>query len=459
MTSLESYIKQAAKKHKDFDQKIRFNHPRKCKVSMMDNPAERKFSTRTWLRSKVGESSEYSLAPLKNVSSYTQNTSNDFYVTELDSWAVGPPDYLTYGVFTEELDIPKMLEILKSGKAVLGTISVAGVGDEETAHQLSYVLRPVFQHAPYESHLPQFFLIETYEMPDGVRQAFEFFFRYEFDPEHTYPPVQVVEMNQIELQGEDELCVSWGLQILYYLAKVPIRHMEYKAGGVFVEVNKPLNLTQVIPSSINRMLQKLKNDVIEGDELLPKDAKATVFPHMFGSAKPRMETQLGDVVEVSPRNVFEHSTSLPFKKFFEKYKDSSFIFTYPLDSGEEHSGSKKIYLRPKKDLQLFNMNTHSGAMKFIEKVASFTNSVDALKLLELYGSKLTNAEEFYAGADPKYRSKVSNDRELVSILSRHKDEHRMDGWVLKLSQKNTSEYLFLYPNENLTVGKKEDIVR
>lgn len=446
MDRLSSSIEQIAKSnYGDISRlKLRYQPPRMCKAldSMVD-PSLHDFGQRVWLQSKIGETSEYALAPRPMTDEPQQRArGTDFQV-------VGEPvdgDRMkaVYEVFDFFVDKEGMIDILKQGRAILGTISMYTGDGSVDSHGNAYLLVPeIINHPQYGNRPPTFYILETYKFhSDEVAKAFEYYFDDVFDESNRLgEKVQVQRMNFIELQKVDPLCMSWSLMMLYYLAKMPIPQ-SVMVGNKYQTVEMPLRLNVAVPSSINRAMAKLKSDM--GGEFLPADATSTVFPHLYGTGK-------GDTtMTVKAGEIFKHGSKVSFNKFSKAFETGDYIWTYRYDTANEHSGTQ-IYLQAEEPLQLFNLTTNAGAKHF----RSVLQELPDPTLLEVFDDKIKNFKELEASEDvlPRYSSIGSYDKLLAAGLVKYQRTHGMDGWVLKLGSNANEEFLFLEPYTHFRISK------
>lgn len=445
MDRLSRSIEQIAKSNYGDISKLnlRYQPPRVCKIadSMVD-PSLHDFGLRVWLQSKIGETSEYALAPRPMTDEAQQRArGTDFQV--VGEPVDGDRRKAVYEVFDFFVDKEGMIDILKQGRAILGTISMYTGDGSVDSHGNSYILVPeIINHPQYGNRPPYFYILETYKFhSDEVAKAFEYYFDDVFDENNRLgEKVQVMRINTIELQKVDPLCMSWSIMMLYYLARMPIPQ-SVMVDNKYVTVEKPLQLNVAVPSSINRAIAKLKADM--GGEFLPAEATATAFPHLFGSGKDDIDTT------IKAGEIFKHSSKTGFPTFLKNFSSGQFIWTYRYDTASDHSKST-MYLQALEPLKLFNLTTNEGAKHFRSVLKDLPGD-----LLPLFDEKFVNGDDVIDGeAIPKYRSVGSDDRELAIGLAKHQASHGMDGWVLKLGSNDDEEYLFLLPAEKFRISKK-----
>ena len=299
---LTSAIDQVARKYDgDIQQiKLRFQPPRRCKLSLgIDDPSQWNFGKKAWLYSKIGNTDEYAIAP-SEVSMTTQNAARTDDLTfvlpnpkDVDLIKSLKEDGLTYDTFSFMENI-EVIEILLRGKAVLGTIAMYSLDDKNEpfdGHALAFIIVPEIENDPIHGNVPiTFYILESYDIgSDAIAKSAEYFFKNKFDPHKVLQvngnaPIRVERINATQLQSQDSLCSSWALMMLYYLAKEPVLHFEM-VDGVEKLVNKPLRLNNTVALEIKTVIQKLKEDV--GGDFLPENANASVFPKLFGTARPK----------------------------------------------------------------------------------------------------------------------------------------------------------------------------
>jgi hypothetical protein len=462
MDRLSSSIEQIAKQnYGDVSRlQLRYQQPRLCKIADgMIDPSVHDFGLRVWLQTKVGETSEYALAPRAFQSRETPFMTAQERARGTDFTVVGEPvdgdiRKAVYEVFDFTVDKNGMIDILKQGRAILGTISMYTGDGSVDSHGNAYLLVPeIINHPHYGNRAPTFYILETYKFhSDEVAKAFEYYFDDVFDPYNRLgQKVEVWRMNAIELQKFDPLCMSWSIMMLYYLAKMPIPQSEM-VDNKYITVEKPLHLNVAVPSLINRAIAKLKADM--GGEFLPATATATAFPHLYGTGKRKRgePEDLGpDVLEIEKGTIFKHGSKLQFKDFLNLFKEGQFIWTYPFDAQTDHSG-KKMWLKATNPLKVFNLRTHSGTVKFREALQLLPDD----RLIKLFDEKISNFKEFLRGDDPSYKTVGVIDKELAAGLAKYQDLHKMDGWKLKLPANPDSEYLFLFPSEHFSIHAERD---
>ena len=473
MDRLSSSIEQIAKSdYGDISRlKLRYQQPRMCKqLDSMVDPSLHDFGLRIWLQSKIGETSEYALAPRPMTDEAQQRArGTDFQV-------VGEPvdgDRMkaVYEVFDFFVDKEGMIDILKQGRAILGTISMYTGDGSVDSHGNAYILVPeIINHPFYGNRPPYFYILETYKFhSDEVAKAFEYYFDDVFDESNRLgEKVQVQRINAIELQKVDPLCMSWSIMMLYYLAKMPIPQ-SIMVGDKYVTVEKPLQLNVAVPSSINRAIAKLKSDM--GGEFLPAEATSTAFPHLYGTGKRKRGEEeevapivrskrissdapedLGpDIIDIEKGTIFKHGSKLPFKDFSELFKAGQFIWAYPFDAMTDHS-PKKVWMKALNPIKLFNLRSSSGALKFRDALMVLPDE----KLLSLFDEKISNLEGVLKGEAPSYKTVGVIDKELAAGLAKYQDLHKMDGWKLKLPALRDSEYLFLFPSKHFSISTGKD---
>ena len=448
MDRLSSSIEQIAKlNYGDISNlKLRYQPPRLCKVadSMVD-PSLHDFGTRVWLQSKIGETSEYALAPRPMTDEAQQRArGTDFQV--VGERKTGDRTKDEYEVFDFFVDKEGMIDILKQGRAILGTFSMYTGDGSLDSHGNAYLLVPeIINHPQWGNRPPSFYILETYKFhSDEIAKAFQYYFDDVFDErDRLGEKVQVTRINTIELQKVDPLCMSWSLMMLYYLAKMPVRQ-SVMVGDKYETVERPLQLNVAVPSSINRAIMKLKSDM--GGEFLPAESTSTVFPHLYGTGKRGLEVD--DIAEVKPGDLFIHHSKVGFPTFSKLFQGSKYIWTYKNGAMSEHSGSKK-YLKATSPLKLFDLLTHDGTMFFRETLRSLDP-----ELLKVFDQKIVNMDDFLKGDAPQFRSVGGLDKEVADGLAKYQDSHGMDGWQLKLGSNPDVEYFFLKPSEHFSIRPK-----
>jgi len=445
MDRLSSAIEQQAKaNYGDVSRlKLRYQPPRMCKIADgMIDPSVHDFGLRVWLQTKVGETSEYALAPRAYQSRETPFMTAQERARGTDFTVVGEPvdgdiRKAVYEVFDFTVDKEGMIDILKQGRAILGTISMYTGDGSVDSHGNAYLLVPeIINHPQYGNRPPTFYILETYKFhSDEVAKAFEYYFDDVFDPYNRLgQKVEVWRMNAIALQKFDPLCMSWSIMMLYYLAKMPIPQNEM-VGDKVVTVEKPLHLNVAVPSLINRAIAKLKADM--GGQFLPPTATATAFPYLFGSGTSKITR------DIKRGDLFKHSTDVKYPVFRHRFMTSEYIWAYRYNAVNEHR-VRSFYMECEDPIKVFDLTTAEGANHFRDVLKDLSDPT----LLDLFEDKIVNYEKVVAGTEaPKYRSRSARaDRQLADGLAFYRETHGVDGWVLKLTYNDNEEYLFLYPS-------------
>jgi hypothetical protein len=450
--SIQSAIQQFAKRHKELDDfTLRYTQPRKCKVSDRTDPSLYKnFIARVWLQSKVGNGPTYSLVPRKDTPESIPYA--DLWVVTLkndpsaDDYVEGQPEIYYGAAFNDSVDVDELFGIVfDQKKAVVGTIVIDDLLDP-TQHMVAFMFRPPIKDSySYSDQPATFYILTTYDIPtekiDAIGRMLE------RDAPEGLGPIKIQQING-NLQGEDPLCVSWSLMMLYYITKVPIEHFSYKNARP-EKVVSPLPLNEVTDYYLRRALEKLKADV--GG--LTAQSTSEVFPYLYGSGplsrKRKAEEKEPIIIELPVNSTFKHSSKVGYDAFVKKFAEGTSIFTYNYDSGKEHNKTS-YYLQATKPIKVFNLKTHEGAMNFRKVLESLPDK----SLLSLFEAKLKNLDEFLAGDDPIYASVGDVDFALVDGLVKYQDEHKMDGWKLQLALNGEDEYLFLNPSKVFVTSKK-----
>ena len=460
---LTSAIEQVAKKFDgDIQQvKLRFQQPRRCKVSLgNDDPSLYTFGKKAWLYSKIGNTPEYAIAPSKaslDVQDAARVTDMAFQkVTDPALKAALAVYGLTY-LPISYMENKEVIEILLQGRAVLGTIGMYELDDQGVAfdgHSIAFIIVPEIIDDPIHGNLPMTcYLLETYNLgSDAIKNAFEHYLnKGEFDPDKSLgpAPIKVERINATQLQNQDALCSSWSLMMLYYLAKEPVPHFEM-VDGVEKVVNKPLRLNNTNALEIKTVIQKLKDDM--GGQFVPEDANASVFPKLFGTARPQRGAVDPDddkeIVTFKEGEKFKHGSKQSFAEFSANFPTRPYIWTFKWDAGEAYN-SNNFYLTVKDKVNVFNLTTHKGTTRFLE-VMEVIGKGD---LAELLYEKMINQDEFMKGGVPLYKS-PEIDRLLAKGLADTEQFHGMGGWKLKLKSASDPEYLFFNPSTKFTISKK-----
>jgi len=449
--SIQSHIQQFAKKHKELDDfTLRYTQPRKCKVSDRTDPSLYKnFISRVWLQSKVGNGPTYSLVPRKDTPESIPYA--DLWVVTLkndpssEDYVEGDPA-ISYGAaFNESVDEDELFGIVfDQKKAVVGTIVIDDDLDP-TQHMIAFLFRPPIKNSySYSDQPATFYILTSYEIPKDKIDAIERMLERQA-PEDV-GPIKVEQINGY-LQGDDPLCVSWSLMMLYYITKVPIEHFTYKKARP-EKVVAPLPLNEVTGYYLRKMLEKLKSDV--GG--LTAESTSEAFPYLYGTGptrKRRADEREPTIIELPTNSTFKHSSKVGYDAFVERFAKGTSIFTYKYDSGKEHNKTS-YYLQATKPIRVFNLKTHEGAMNFRKVLESLPDK----SLLSLFEAKIKNLDEFLAGDDPTYASVGDIDFALVDGLVKYQDEHKMNGWKLQLGSSGEDEYLFLNPSQFFVTSKK-----
>lgn len=449
--SIQSHIQQFAKKHKELDDfTLRYTQPRKCKVSDRTNPSLYKnFVPRVWLQSKVGDGPTYSLVPRKDTPETISYA--DLWVVKIkndpssEDYNPDEPEFSYGSAFNDSVKENELFNIVfKEKKAVVGTIVIDEGVDDPESHMIAFVFRPPIKNNPAYSDQPaMFYILTSYQIEKDKIDAIQ---RYlEAWPPENVQPIKVEQINGF-LQDQDPLCVSWSLNMLYYVTKIPIEHFRYKDGRM-QKVMAPLPLTEVTGWYLRKALEKLRSDV--GG--LTAESTSEVFPYLYGSGprKRRAEEREPAIVDLPTNSTFKHSSKVGYDAFVEKFKEGKSIFTYKYDSGKEHNKTS-YYLQATKPLKVFNLKTYEGAMEFRKVLMSLPDE----KLVALFDEKIKNLDEFLGGDDPIYASASEVDYALVDGLVKYQDEHKMNGWKLQLGTNGEDEYLFLNPSQFFVTSKK-----
>jgi hypothetical protein len=450
--SIQSHIQQFAKKHKELDDfTLRYTQPRKCKVSDRTDPSLYKnFIARVWLQSKVGNGSTYSLVPRKDTPESIPYA--DLWVVTLKNdpssadYIEGEPE-ISYGsAFNDSVDVDELFGIVfDQKKAVVGTIVIDDALDP-TQHMIAFLFRPPIKDSPSYSDQPAtFYILSSYAIPKEKIDAIERMLLR--DAPEDIGPVKVEQING-NLQGDDPLCVSWSLMMLYYITKIPIEHFIYKKGRP-EKVVATLPLNEVTGYYLRKMLEKLKLDV--GG--LTAESTSEVFPYLYGSGPPSRKRKAEEsepaIIELPIHSTFKHSSKVGYDVFAEKFLESKSIFTYKYDSGKEHYKTS-FYIQATKPVKVFNLKTHEGAMEFRKMLMSLPDKT----LVSLFDEKVKNIDDFLTGDDPIYASVGKVDNELVDGLVKYRDKFKIDGWKLQLGVNGEDEYLFLNPSQFFVTSKK-----